>query len=135
MRIVASWERVCSTMGALPGAELDDTDADNPAWRVNGRVLVRTNPRLDGPEPGEVIAVRVDLAERAALLADDPASFFLTDHWSRSRNPSVLVRLEAVDESQLRELLVEAWRRRATKRQLAAFDPTAASTARRPRPT
>jgi hypothetical protein len=118
---MATWSTVCEVMSGLPGAVLDD-DVAHPAWRVNDRVLARRNPRVDAPEPGEVIAVRVDPAERSALLAEDPASFFLTDHWAKSRNPSILVRLASVDDSLLRELLVEAWRRRATKRQRAALE-------------
>jgi len=81
--------------------------------------MVRRNPRLDDTAEGEddVIAIRTDEDEQAALLAEDPATFFLTDHWARSRNISVLVRLATVSREQLAELIIEAWRQRATKRQ------------------
>ena len=119
---VATWATVCETAGSLPGAQLETGNDTNPAWRVNNRVIVRRNPVLDREEEGEVIAVRCQLAERAALLAESPAAFFLTEHWAKSRNPSILVRLTLVDEQQLGELITDAWRARATKKQQAALD-------------
>ncbi len=65
---VVTWETVCEIVAALPGTELDPADRDNPAWRVNGKVIVRRNPRLRVPgdeamrrDRGEVVAVRTDL--------------------------------------------------------------------------
>jgi hypothetical protein len=117
--LLANWDTVCEIASSLPGAQLDGPHAEAPAWRVNGKVIVRRNPRLDDTAEGEdeVIAIRTDEDERAALLVDDPATFFLTDHWARSRNTSVLVQLATVSREQLAELITEAWRRRATKRQ------------------
>ena len=117
--LMASWDTVCEIASSLPGAQLDGPHAEAPAWRVNGKVMVRRNPRLDDTAEGEdeVIAIRADEDERAALLAEDPATFFLTDHWAHSRNASVLVRLATVSREQLAELIIEAWRQRATKRQ------------------
>ena len=117
--LMASWDTVCEIASSLPGAQLDGPRAEAPAWRVNGKVIVRRNPRLDDTAEGEdeVIAIRTDEDERAALLEEDPATFFLTDHWARSRNTSVLVQLATVSREQLAELITEAWRRRATKHQ------------------
>ena len=116
---MATWKTVSDIARDLPGAELDT--AGNAAWRVNGKVIVRRNPRLDGPAVGEVIAIRTSLDERCALLEEDPSTFFVTDHWAKSRNISVLVRLAAVDDEQLRELITEAWRVRAKKSQVDKF--------------
>lgn len=112
-----TWATVCEIMATFPGAKLDEAAVSNPAWRVNGRVVVRRNPRLDGDEDGEVIAIRTDPAERAALMSEDPNTFFLTDHWAKARSVSVLVRLGTVDQVQLTELLTEAWAARATRQQ------------------
>ena len=55
-----------------------------------------------------------------ALLQGQPDVFFTTPHYDG--RPSVLVRLEAVDPDELAELLEEAWRLRAPKRAIAAYD-------------
>jgi hypothetical protein len=118
---VATWETVCEIVAALPGTELDPPERDNPAWRVNGKALVRRNPRLRIPgedavrrRRGELVAIRTDRGEREALLQEDPETFFITPHWESS--PSVLAWLADVDAQQLRELLTDAWLARAPKR-------------------
>ena len=45
---MTTWEEVCEILTALPGTELDE-GVDNPAWRVNGKVLARFDPRLRTP--------------------------------------------------------------------------------------
>jgi hypothetical protein len=116
-----TWSIVCRIMGALPEAVLDPPDRDNPAWRVRGKVVVRLNPSMRVPdederrrERGELIAIWVDRAEREALVQEAPETFFLTPHWAAY--PGVLVWVESVEEEQLRELLIDAWRDRAPKR-------------------
>ena len=52
--------------------------------------------------------VRCDLGERAALLAEDPETFFVTPATRPTR--AWWVRLATVRPDQLRELLTEAWR-------------------------
>jgi hypothetical protein len=117
---VATWAFVCEVVGALPETELDE-GVTNPAWRVNGKVLVRLNPRLRTPDEeerraagGELAAVYVDREERELLIRDDPDTFFFTPHWQTS--PHVLVWLACADADRLRELLTDAWRARAPKR-------------------
>ncbi len=124
---MATWETVCEIVGSLPGGELDPPDRDNPAWRVNGKVIVRRNPRMrvaDEEEVrrirGELVAIRTDRGEREALLHEDPGTFFITPHWESS--PSVLAWLADVDAEQLRELLTDAWRARAPRRVVRRFD-------------
>ena len=124
---MATWETVCEIVGALPATALDPDDRDNPAWRVDGKVLVRRNPRLRIPnedalrrERGEVVAIRTERALREALLAEDPDTFFVTPHWRT--NPSVLVWLDTVSTDDLHELIVEAWRARAPKRLVWEWD-------------
>jgi hypothetical protein len=47
-------------------------------------------------------------AEQDELIAADPEKFFTEPHYAGF--PAVLVRLAAVDETELRELLIDAWR-------------------------
>ena len=61
-------------------------------------------PRV--PNPEVVVIMVEDLAEKEALLASDPVVFFTTDHYTGHR--SVLVRLPAIDRSQLTELITDA---------------------------
>ena len=117
---MSTWEKVCEIAAALPEAELD-AGGEHPAWRIDGKVLVRRNPqmRVPGEEAirhrrGELIAIRTERGERAALLHEDPDTFFITPHWETS--PSVLAWLADVDDERLRELIVEAWLGRAPKR-------------------
>ena len=49
-----------------------------------------------------------DLTEKEALLATGDPAFFTTSHYDD--HASVLVHLDLVDENQLAELVVEAWR-------------------------
>ncbi len=57
---------------------------------------------------------------RAALLAEDPETFFVTPHYQDY--PGVIVRLATARPDQLRELLTEAWRLVAPKRLVREFD-------------
>ena len=52
--------------------------------------------------------------------AHDPDVFFSTPH--NDNYPVVLVRLDAVSDAQLAELVEDAWRTQAAKRVIAKFD-------------
>lgn len=97
----------------LPEAE-EGSSYGTPAWKVRGKLFARLR------EDGETLAVFCDFMEREAMLAEDPRSFLLTDHYRDY--PMVLVRLAAVDPAELGEVITESWRRRAPKRLLAAYD-------------
>jgi hypothetical protein len=64
-------------------------------------------PRLD------VLAVRCAAEEKESILASDARKFFTTDHYRGF--PAVLVRLDEVDECELRGLLRAAWRCQAPR--------------------
>jgi hypothetical protein len=57
-----------------------------------------------------------DEGEKQGLISSEPEKFFTTPHYDG--HPSVLVRFEAVDIEELRELLTESWRLRAPKKLL-----------------
>jgi hypothetical protein len=76
--------------------------------------------RIRSEAEGALVLFVVDLDEKEALLASDPAKFFTTAHYDG--HPTVLVRLEEVDVDELTELIVDAWRVKAPKRVLAAHE-------------
>ena len=79
-----------------------------PGFRVKDKLFARIR------EEGDVLVVWcADLDEKEALLLSDPATFFTTPHYDG--HPTVLVRFGAVDVDELRELLTDAWRTRATE--------------------
>jgi hypothetical protein len=59
--------------------------------------------------------------ERAALVAAQPDTFLMPVR-SDERYNWVRVRLAAIDEAELREIVVDAWRMVVPKRVAAAFD-------------
>ncbi len=80
------------------------------AWAWNERVTPG-KPRV---ARADVLAVRVaGQAGKDMLLAAGPEKFFTEPHYNGF--PAVLVRLSAVDEGELRELITDAWRCRAPR--------------------
>jgi hypothetical protein len=90
----------------LPGVEVA-TAYGAPALKVRGNLMacIATNKTA---EPNTLV-VRMGIEERDALLEDDPATYYLKDHY---RNYDVvLVRLSKVSTDAMRDLLQNAWRR------------------------
>jgi hypothetical protein len=87
------------------------------AWSWKERVV----PKQARVERRDVLAVRVagDGAKQE-LLAADPDKFFTEDHYNGF--PAVLVRLAAVAPEELTELLTDAWRAKAPRALVAAYD-------------
>ena len=98
---------------SLPGVE-EGTSYGTPAFRVRGKFFIRLR------EDGESIVLKTDWFERDFLLESDPRAFFVTDHYRDY--PMVLVRLAAVDPERLRTLVVDSWRRHATKKLIAEYE-------------
>ena len=84
-----------------------------PGFRVKDRLFALIR------EEGDVLVVWADDAERAALMAERPATFFTTPHYDGQ--PLVLVRFADVGREELTELLTESWRLRAPSRLAASF--------------
>jgi hypothetical protein len=106
-------DAVRAMMLSLPGVE-ESVAWGTPAFHVRRRFLGRFH------EDGESFVLGVDLEEREMLLQAAPGAFHLTDHYRN--DPYVLVRVARVEPEALRELIEKAWRRRAPKRVIAAFD-------------
>lgn len=90
---------------ALPGVETG-TMYGSPALKVHGRLLACLAIHKSA-EPGSLV-VRTDFDERAALLSEQPESYYLTDHYLN--HPVVLVRLSKIRVDQMRDLLRSACR-------------------------
>jgi len=79
-------------------------------WIWMERVAPR-KPRVPNPD---VIAVRVaNLYEKDLILSMDSKKFFTEPHYNGF--PAVLVRLPAVDASELEVLIADAWRCQAPR--------------------
>ncbi|HEY6818159.1 MAG TPA: MmcQ/YjbR family DNA-binding protein [Mycobacterium sp.] len=124
---MATWDDVASVVG-----ELQLTEEQSPhEWRVGKKLIAWERPlrKSDydaltavGVEPpqGDILGVRVaDEGVKFALIADEPELYFTTPHFDGY--PAVLVKLAAIDERGLRELIVEAWLTQAPKRLVQEF--------------
>jgi len=90
------------------------------AWTWKKRI----EPKRARVEQLDVFAVRVSgEEEKQALIAADPDTFFTEPHYDNY--PAVLVRLDAIDDGELRELLTDAWRASAPRRLVTEFDAKA----------
>ncbi len=90
---------------ALAGVE-ESTAYGALALKVRGKLMACV-PTHRSAEPDSLM-LRVDLEERAELIAAAPEIYYVTDHYVDY--PSVLVRLSRVDQDALRDLLGMAWR-------------------------
>ena len=112
-RATRTFESVRRIALALPGVE-DALSYGTPGLKVNGKLVARL--KEDG-----VIAIRVGtILERDWLIEKDPAVFYITEHYRDY--PALLVRLAAVSEATLRDLLTAEWRRVAPKKLVKDFD-------------
>ena len=123
---MATWEQVSSACLALPETEETTSGQGHRQWSVRGKTFVWERPlrRRDLEElgadvpTGPVLGASVpDEGAKRALVAEEPDVYFTTHHFDGYA--AVLVRLEAIDQPALAELVGEAWACRAPKRLLA----------------
>ena len=107
-----TYETVRQIALGLPGVE-EGTSYGTPACKVKGKLFARLH------QDGESLVVGVDFEEREVLMNAAPEKFYITDHYLKY--PWMLVRLSAVRPNEIRDLLVQSWRRAAPSRQMAAF--------------
>lgn len=89
----------------LPGVEVT-TSYGQPALKVCGTMFVCIASHKSA-EPN-TLAVRMDFAERDALINEEPGTYYLKEHY---RNyPCVLVRLSRLSADALRDLVIGAHR-------------------------
>ena len=100
---------------ALPGAYEHASHGGAASWRTKPRAFAFHREEL-----GALVVHVASEEEKHALIATNPAVFFTTPHYNGY--PAVLVRLAEVTPDELAELVIEAWRLRAPKRDVALWD-------------
>jgi len=100
-----TFEQVRKIGLALPNVD-STTMYGSPAIKLHGRLLACV-PTHRSAEPGSLV-VRTSFEERAALLAEQPETYYLSDHYVS--HPVVLVRLSKIRLDQLRDLIKSAHR-------------------------
>ena len=110
---MVTFEQVRKIALSLSNVE-ESTSYGTPAFKTAGKLLARLK------EDGDSLVVGTTFEEREDLLAADPATYYITDHYLKY--PWVLVRLSRVSPDAMRDLLGRALRltqstnRRAPKR-------------------
>jgi hypothetical protein len=90
---------------ALPDVE-EGTVYGSPALKVRGKMFACL--AIHRSADPHSLAVRITFDQREELIAADPNTYYLTDHYVNY--PCVLVRLTRVHQDALRDLLLMAWR-------------------------
>jgi hypothetical protein len=95
---MVTFEQVRKIALSLPSVE-ESTSYGTPAFKVSGKLLARLR------EDGDSLVVGTTFEEREEMLAADPETFYITDHYLKY--PWILVRLSRVSPDALRDLLAE----------------------------
>jgi len=113
---------------SLPGTSEEKSQNGNLSWIVNKKFFMWERPLRradlaalgrDAPT-GPILGLRTaDLEMKDVLLASDPGVFFTTPHFNGY--PAVLVRLGKIAPRKLKDVILEAWLARASKRAVTAF--------------
>ena len=90
---------------ALPDVE-EGTTYGVSSLKVHGKMFAC--PAIHRSAEPETLAIRIDFDQRDELMAADPQTYYLTDHYVN--HPVMLVRLSRVHPDALRDLLLMAWR-------------------------
>ena len=98
--------RTVRTIGLkLPGVE-ESTMYGTPALKLGGRLIACITSHKSA-EP-DTLAVRTDFEQRDMLIAEEPDTYYVKDHYKTF--PIVLVRLSRVNADAMRDLLAAAHR-------------------------
>ncbi len=98
----------------IPDVE-ESTSYGTPALKVNRQLSVRLHQDLDK------IVLRMPFDRREELMAEEPNTYFITDHYREY--PWVLVSLANVRPDALRDLLNIAYRTAGRRRSVAYNSP------------
>lgn len=99
---------------SLPGVE-EGTSYGYPSLKAHGKFLTRL--KEDGDT---LVCPGVSFDEREMLIAAEPQTFYLTDHY---RNyPYVLIRLSSAHPGTVERLIERHWRATAPRKVLKAWD-------------
>ena len=98
-----TFEQVRKIALSLENVE-ESTSYGTPAFKSAGKVLARLR------EDGDSLVVGTTFEEREEMMAVDPETYYITDHYLKY--PWILVRLSRVSSDALRDLLTApcGWR-------------------------
>ena len=113
---------------ALPNVEVT-TAWGQPALKVHGKMFVCIASNKSA-EPNSLV-VMMAFADRDALVEDDPATYYLKDHYLNY--PCVLVRLSRVGADALRDLVTGSYRFVSARAGTTLVGPRRRAAARRTR--
>jgi hypothetical protein len=89
----------------LPGIE-DGTGYGVPSLKVRGKLM--TCPAIHKSAEPHSLVVKIGFDQRAELIAADPDTYYVTEHYMKY--PSILVRLSRIHRDALQGLLAMAWK-------------------------
>jgi hypothetical protein len=95
---------------AMPSVE-ESTMYGEPALKLGGQMFACV-PSQKSAEPNSLV-IRMDVGRRDELIAADPWTYYLKDHYLAY--PCVLVRLDRLDEAMLGDLLLMGRRHVASR--------------------
>lgn len=98
---------------ALPDVE-EGTAYGSPALKVRGKMFACV--AINKSAEPHSLGVLIDFPARDELIAADPETYYLTDHYVNY--PCVLVRLRQIHPDALRDLLLMGWRFMSTTKRL-----------------
>jgi hypothetical protein len=105
-------------LAALPGGqEVMVEEWGHPTLRVNNKMFA------SGAPGGPTMTVKCTKEEQTALIAAQPEVYSMAAYVGRFG--WVEVKLSKVDPAELRELMIEAWRRTAPKKLVKGYDANA----------
>jgi hypothetical protein len=113
-----TFETVREIALSLPEVEEGITHG-SPSFRVRGKFLAVLK------EDGETLVLKMDQFDIDMLIALEPDVYFITDHYVGWE--MVLIRLPQIHPDDLRQHFEQAWRKRAPKRLIAAYDKASPS--------
>jgi hypothetical protein len=97
--VPAAFEAVRQIAHTLPGVE-DGVSYGTAALKVNGALFIRLR------EDDDTLVLRCPIEDRDALIAEDPDTYFLTDHYVNY--PWVLARMSTINPAALRDVVTMA---------------------------
>ena len=110
---VADWETVREIALSFP--DVEEETSGRTTFRVRGKLFAWLARERDGGG----LAVRVDRDEKPLILDSSPEVYFSSPHYDGY--PGVQIRLELIDQDELRERLEDAWLIQAPQRLAKAF--------------
>lgn len=113
--MAVTYEQVRDWVLALPGTrEVMVEEWGHPTLRVGDKMFA------SGIPGGDTLSVKASKEEQADLVAADPETYAVAAYVGRFG--WVRVQLSTVDADELRDLVIEAWRRTAPKKLVKEYD-------------